>query len=530
MTLIPVIAATQEHGAVAGLVTVLIILLLVATGVALLSRRLRIPYVTGLVLAGLAIADFLPERIGLDSALILNLFLPILLFEAAINTDLSRLRSTIKPVALLAGPGVILCAGITAIALKFASGWDWIQALILGVILAITDTVSVIAVFKEVHVPSRLSTIVEGESLFNDGMALVLFGLILQAHATGSVTVTESVQRFVIVIVGGALLGLMLGYLSTELFTRSDDPLSGILLSVALALGAFQAAELVHISGVVTVVVAGLVVGNRGLTRGFSASSRVTLYSFWEYAGFGVNTFIFLLIGLEINLTTLWQTLPAVLVAIAAYQAGRLLSVYPLLAILQRFDRPIPLRWQHVLFLGNIKGSLSMALALSLPATLSGRGELIALVYGTVLLSLIGQGLSLPWLVKKLNITPVSAALQQIEELQAQLITAKAAQDRLDELLKNGILPKAVYEEMRSRYQVQVAKSEKLLREHYNLRPDPGAIEKSDRPKLDAIRRQLLLAEKGALNQALRRRVISETVGRSQLQKIDEQLLSLDDD
>ncbi|MBD2465157.1 sodium:proton antiporter [Oscillatoria sp. FACHB-1407] len=530
MTFIPVIAATQDHGAVAGLVTILIILLLVATGVALLSRRLRLPYVTGLVLAGLAIADLLPERIGLDSALILNLFLPILLFEAAINTDLSRLRSTVKPVSLLAGPGVILCAGITAIALKFTLGWNWIQVLILGVILAITDTVSVIAVFKEVNVPSRLSTIVEGESLFNDGMALVLFSLILQAHATGSITVADSIQQFLLVIAGGALLGLILGYLSAELFSRSDDPLSGILLTVALALGAFQAAESIHVSGVVTVVVAGLVVGNTGLTRRFSASSRITLYSFWEYAGFGVNTFIFLLIGLEINLTTLWQTLPAVLVAIAAYQVGRLLSVYPLLAILQRFDRPIPLRWQHVLFLGNIKGSLSMALALSLPATLSGRGDLIALVYGTVLLSLIGQGLSLPWLVKQLNISPVPASLQQVEELQAQLITAKAAQDTLDELLKNGILPKAVYEEMRSRYQVQVAKSEKLLREHYNLRSDPGAIEKSDRPKLDAIRRQLLLAEKGALNQALRRRVISDTVGRSQLQKIDEQLLSLEDD
>lgn len=525
------VAATPSEAApVAVLVTALIILLLVATAVALLSRQFRVPYVTGLVLAGLAIADLLPERIGLDSALILNLFLPILLFEAAINTDISRLRSTVKPVSLLAGPGVIICAGITAIALKFALGWGWIQALILGVILAITDTVSVIAVFKEVNVPSRLSTIVEGESLFNDGMALVLFSLILQAHSTGSVTPTDSIQRFLVVIVGGALLGLILGYLSTELFARSEDPLSGILLTVALALGTFQAAELIHISGVVAVVIAGLVIGNSGLTRSFSASSRVTLYSFWEYAGFGVNTFIFLLIGLEINLTTLWQTLPAVLVAIAAYQIGRLLSVYPLLAVLQWFDRPIPLRWQHVLFLGNIKGSLSMALALSLPATLANRGELIALVYGTVLLSLIGQGLSLPWLVKKLHIAPISASVQQIEELQAQLITAKAAQDTLDGLLKTGILPKAVYEEMRSRYQVQVAQSEKSLRDLYNLRADPRAIEKSDRPKFDAIRRQLLLAEKGALNEALRRRVISEAVGRSQLQKIDEQLLSLEDD
>lgn len=512
------------------LVRVLIILLLVATGVALLSRRLRIPYVTGLVLAGLATTELLPQRVGLESSLILNLFLPILLFEAAINTDISRLRSTIKPVSLLAGPGVLISTGITALALKWALNLDWIQALLVGVILAITDTVSVIAVFKEVAVPARLSTIVEGESLFNDGMALVLFGLILQAHLTGSVTLADGVQQLLVVIVGGALLGLVLGYLCNGWFSQSDDPLSGILLTVALSLGAYQVGESLHVSGVVAVVVAGLMVGNAGLSRQLSASSRVTLYSFWDYAGFGVNTFIFLLIGLEIDLVTLWRNLPAVLLAILSYQVGRLLAVYSLLALMRWFDRPIPLKWQHVLFLGNIKGSLSMALALSLPASLSGRADLIALVYGTVLLSLVGQGLSLPWLVKRLHIAPMSESYRQVEELQAQLIKAKAAQDELDSLLRTGILPKAVYEELRSLYQIQVAKSEKALRDRYNLRLDGPASDPRDRSKLDAIRRRLLMVEKGAINEALRKRVISEAIAREQVQKIDEQLLSLEDD
>jgi monovalent cation:H+ antiporter, CPA1 family len=529
-----ILAATDSaltgHGNVADLIRVSIVLLLVATGVALLSRRLRVPYVTGLVIAGLAIAELLPGQVGIESSLILNLFLPILLFEAAINTDLSRLRSTIKPVSLLAGPGVLLCAGITATVLKYALNLDWVQALILGVILSITDTVSVIAVFREVNVPSRLSTIVEGESLFNDGMALVLYGLILQAHATGSVTLVDGVQRFLIVIIGGAALGLILGYLSSGLFTRSDDPLSGILLTVALSLGAYQVAESVHVSGVIAVVVAGLLVGNVGLSRSVSASSRITLTSFWEYAGFGVNTAIFLLIGLEIDLSTLWNTLPAVLLAIAAYQLGRLVSVYPLLALLRWFDRPVPLNWQHVLFLGNIKGSLSMALALILPMSLAGRGDLIALVYGAVVLSLVVQGVSLPWMVKQLNLVPISASRYQIEDLQAQLITAKAAQDELDSFFKTGVLPKAIYEEMRSLYQVQIAKSEKSLRDIYNLRVDPSMVDKSNRHKLNVIRRQLLLAEKGALNEALRKRVISDLVGQQRLQKIDQQLLGIEDE
>lgn len=513
---------------VAQLVTILIILLIVATGVALVSRRLRVPYVTGLVLAGLAITELLPRRIGLDSSLILNLFMPVLLFEAAINTDISRLRSTIAPIALLAGPGVVVASCVTALLLKFGLGLEWIPALLVGVILAITDTVSVIAVFQEVPVPSRLSTIVEGESLFNDGVALVLFTLIVQVQATGSLSFLDGLQKLFVVILGGTLVGLALGYLTTALLRPSDDPLSGILLTVAVSLGAFQIGQFLQVSGVVAVVVAGMIVGNMGISGNLSASSRVTLLSFWEYAGFGVNTFIFLLIGLEIDLLTFWRTLPAVLLAILAYQVGRIISVYPIFALVRLFDRPVPLRWQHVLFLGNIKGSLSMALALSLPATLTGRGELIALVFGTVLLSLIGQGVSLPWLVKRLQISQFSEFRQQTEELQAQLIGAKAAQDELDSLLKAGVLPKSVYEEMRSSYQVRVARSEKALRDFYNRRPDEFL--KDDRGKFDAIRRRLLLAEKGALNEAMRKRILSQEIAGKHLQTINEQILGLEDD
>lgn len=515
---------------IAGFVPSGIILLLVATAVALLSRRFHIPYVTGLVLAGLAIAGFLPNRIGLNSSLILNLFLPILLFEAAINTDISRLRSTIKPISLLAGPGVVIAAGIAGVGLKFALGLDWIEALVLGVILAITDTVSVIAVFKEVAVPSRLTTIVEGESLLNDGVALVLLGLILKFHQTGSVSTTEVIQQLLVVIVGGSLVGLALGYLSAELFARSDDNLGGILLTVALALGAYQVGHWLGVSGVVAVVVAGLMVSNVALSRRVAASNRITLYSFWDYAGFGVNTFIFLLIGVEVSLPALWQTLPAVLLAILAYQVGRLLSVYPLLAILRGFDRPVPLRWQHVLFLGNIKGSLSMALALSLPASLVGRSYLIAIVFGSVLLSLVVQGLSLPWMVKKLKLSAPTAAQHQTDELRAQLISAKAAQDELDSMLKTGILPKAVYEEMRAAYQIQIAKAEKALRNLYDQWAADVAIGRGDPSRLDSILKQLLLAEKSALSNALRRRTLSERVVQTRLQQIDEKLMRLEDE
>ncbi|HEY9599165.1 MAG TPA: sodium:proton antiporter, partial [Cyanophyceae cyanobacterium] len=502
------------------------------------SRRLRVPYITGLVLAGLAITELLPNRFHLDSALIFNLFLPILLFEAAINTDISRLRTTIKPIALLAGPGVLICAGITSVLLRLELGLDWIPASLVGVILSITDTALVIAVFKEVSVPHRLVTLVEGESLLNDDVALVLFSLILTIYKTGSLSPLDAVQEFLLVIIGGAVVGAALGYLSIGLLTQADDPLGSILLTVAIALGAFQAGQFLHVSGVVAVVVAGLIVGNFEHSQVTSASTQVTLFSFWEYAGFGVNTFIFLLIGLEINLITLWQTLVGVLLALIAYQVGRALTVYPLLAIVRYFDRPIPMKWRHVLFVGNIKGSLSTALALSLPPDLPGREQLIAIILGIVLLSLVGQGLSLPWFVQRLKLTHRSESDQQIEELQAQLMTAKAAQDELDSLLKSGVLAKAVYEEMRATYQVRVANSERSLRDIYNQRParsllnvgNKALLPVADRTRFDAIRRQLLLAEKGALNEALRRRILSEEVVHERIKTINEQLLKLEDD
>ena len=523
-------ASTESQGDLAGLVTILIILLLVATGVALVTQWLRVPYVTGLVLAGLPITELLSRRIGLDPSLVLNLFLPILIFEAAINTDVSRLRSTFKPIVLLAGPGAVLSGAIIAVVLKLGLGLDWIPALLVGVILANTDTVSMIAVFKEIPVPSRLSTIVEGETLFNDAAALVSFNLILTVYSTGSLTVLEGIQQLLFVALGGSVVGLILGYLSIPIFVRLNDPLSSLLLTVAVALGTFQVGQFLGVSGAVAVVMAGLIFGNLGLSRSTSASDRITLLSFWEYASFGVNTFIFLLIGIEINPVMLLKILPAVLLAVLAYQIGRVITVYPLLAGLRWIDRPIPLRWQHVLFLGNIKGSLSMALALSIPLTLPGREELIAIVFGAVLISLVGQGLSLPWLVKRLQLSSVSETRQKIEELQLYLIASKAAQEELDSLLKSGVLPKAVYEELRASYQARVATSERVLREFYNRRVQDSSKESSNLAQLDAIRRRLLLAEKGAVNDALRKRILSEDLVQAYIKNLNEQLLGLEDE
>jgi len=520
----------EPTGEFTGLVSTLIVLLLVATAVALITRRLQIPYVVGLVLAGLAVTQqALPESIGLNPDVILNLFLPILIFEAAINTDISRLRSTIRPIALLAGPGVLLSAAITAVLLQVWLDLAWITAAAVGVILTITDTVSVIVAFRSVPVPSRLTTIVEGESLFNDGIALVLLSLITTIHLQGSFSLSEGLQQMVIAFVGGGALGVGLGYLCVGLFRQLDDALSNILLTVAVSLGTFQIGQALGVSSAIAVVIAGLVIGNLGFRR-TSASTRVTLLNFWEYAGFGVNTFIFLLVGIAVEPGILLQTVPAALLAVLAYQIGRILSIYPLLFLLRFFDRPLPLRWQHVLIAGNVKGSLSMALAISLPFTLPDRAEVITLVFSTVLVSLVGQGLSLPWLVKRLRLYNPSAIRQRMEHLQLQMITAKAAQEELRHLLQFGSLSKSLYEELFANYQARIATSERELRDLYNQRMADGISTLEEQGYLDSTLRRLYLAEKGAINDALRQGLLSEEVTQEYVQALDEKLLSLKDD
>lgn len=530
LQLSPAPTLVPASGAFAGLVSTLIVLLLVATITTLVTRWLRIPYVIGLVLAGLAIPkELLSPAVGLNPDVILNLFLPILIFEAAINTDISRLRSTIKPILLLAGPGVILSAAITTVLLRGGLGFVWITASAAAVILTITDTVSVIAAFRTVPVPRRLATIVEGESLFNDGVALVLLGIITTIHTQGSLTASQGIQQFFIAFVGGGLLGLGLGYLCVGLFRQLDDALSNTLLTMAVSLGTFQIGQILGVSSAVAVVIAGLVIGNLAF-RNTSGTIKVTLLNFWEYAGFGVNTFIFLLVGIEVDPRVLIATIPAALFAIVAYQMGRIFSIYPLLWLLRFVDRPLPLRWQHVLIVGNVKGSLSMAMALSLPLTLPDRNPVITLVFSTVLVSLIGQGLALPWLVKQLKLSQISPLRQRVEALQLNLITAKAAQAELRDLVQVGSLPKFLYEELYAAYQARIAASETDLRNLYNQRMAQKSAQPTDPAYLDGIYRRLFLAEKGALNDAILKGLLPDDVAKPYLAELDEKLIALKDD
>jgi CPA1 family monovalent cation:H+ antiporter len=365
----------------------------------------------------------------------------------------------------------------------------------------------------------------EGESLFNDGTALVLFKVILGVVLTGVLHPAETVFQLVVVSLGGLVLGALLGLLISWALSQTQDHLTEILLSSLLALGAFYVAEQIHVSGVIAVVMAGLVVGNYGWKRALPPSSQIALVSFWEYAAFGVNSAVFLLVGLSIDLANLAGYIPAIAWGFLAFQVGRLVLIYGGFRVMRRSNiNPVPMAWQHVMFWGNIKGSLTMVLALSLPASVPFRDDIMTITFGVVLLSLVLQGLSLGPLVRLLRITGVSNLQRDFEKEQVKLIRARAAQSEVQQLLDAGLLSKSAYERMRSRYQVSIAQAERELRKLGS--DNQGYWDEA----FDQIHRRLLLTEKAAVARAMREKLISDEIGGESISEIDAHLVNTDAD
>jgi CPA1 family monovalent cation:H+ antiporter len=493
-------------------------LLFAVTLVAVVARRFHFPYATALVVAGLVLSTLhVVGEVELPPEFILGVFLPVLLFEAAINTEAIHLRNDVPIIATLSTVGFALMALVTGAIIHLVLGYGWPLALLAGTMFSITDTVAVLAVFKSLKVPVRLSTIVEGESLFNDGTALVLFKVLLGVVLTGTFHPGATLFEIVVASVGGFLVGGLLGLAVSWLVARTEDHLTEILLCSLLALGAYHVGERLHVSGVIAVVMAGLVVGNVGLKQGMQATSQIALLSFWEYAAFGVNSIVFLMVGLGIDLNHLAAYLPAILWSFLAFQLGRLVLIYGGL----RLGRAeLPGRWQHVMVWGNLKGSLTMVLALSLPATVAHREEILTIAFGVVLLSLVFQGLTLGPLVRWLDITGISAFQRAFEHEQVKLIRARAAQEEVGRLLDAGAISRSMFERMKARYQVSVAQAERALR---RLGTDNQAHWDD---AFAEMQQRLLVVEKAAITRAVRGGLISDEVGAESLAEIDTKLVA----
>lgn len=392
-------------------ITIFITLLLIASGVAMLSKWVRVPYTLALVIVGLAISpmNFLPP-VHISPDLILLIFLPALLFEAAWNLKLNQLRANLVPILTLATVGVGLSVGLIGSIIHYGVNLPWTSALLFGAIISATDPVSVLALFKKLGAPERLSVIIEGESLLNDGTAVVVFriilGIVLGTTATASTggLVLSSLGKFASVVLGGLFVGGVIGYITSKVTSYFDDHLLEITLTTIAAYGSFLLAEALHVSPVIAVLAAGVIIGNYGWHVGMSPNTQVAVDSFWEYAAFVVNSLVFLLIGLEIPFSLLGQNLIHIAWAVLAMLAARGLVIYSLMALSNHYTAPIPIRWQHVLFWGGLRGSLSIALVLSLPLLLPDRTELVAMTFGTVIFSLLAQGLTISPLLSWLKI------------------------------------------------------------------------------------------------------------------------------
>jgi Na+:H+ antiporter len=372
-----------------------VVLLMAATGVAVLVRRLPIPYVTALALVGLVGGVVFRSRgLQLTPSLILFILIPGLLFEAAYNLDWKRLRDNLLAVGALATLGVLLTTAVAAALGHFALGLPLAFAVLFGAMIAPTDPVAVIAVFRRLGVPSRLANLVEAESLLNDGTGVVVFTIALAAITT-TVSFGDAALQFVLLTGGGLALGLAIGFILSRLTARIDDPQVEITFTAIAAYGGYLLGEYLHVSGLLTVVGAGLVLGNYGRPRGMSENTQKAVTLFWDYVAFVLNSVVFLLIGISVPMNALLDKVWVVVGAVFVVLLARAVTVYGLLNLLRPLGRPINLRWQHLIVWSGLRGAIAVALLLSLTQVGPEYDSVRALVYGVVLISIVFQGVTI---------------------------------------------------------------------------------------------------------------------------------------
>lgn len=477
------------------------------------------PYTVALVLGGLLIDAFhlpIAESFTLTPEIVLILFLPALLFEAGLNINIKYLKENIKPVILLAIVGVLLATFLTGYALHWLLGLPLFVALLFGSLISATDPISVIAILKELGVSKRLAVILEGESLLNDGTAIVLFKILLLAVTSGTISVVDGIRDFFVVSLGGGALGLLFGYGMSKITARIDDPRIEITLTTILAYGSYLIAEHLHVSGVIATVVAGLMMGNYGAETGMSARTRVSLWAFWEYLVFVINSLVFLLIGIEVHIVDLIGAWQSIAIVIAMVVLSRAVAVYLLVPLANRVSKPIPWAWRHVLVWGGLHGTVSLALALTLDKDVPYRSEILTLTFGVVTFSLLVQGMTTEPLLKWLKVT--GAKENDYDTIKVRQMASTAAERELGALLENHVISQPVYEQLQREVRVQVQKTQEELQQLYQSNTDIASEE------LQLAKLRLLAAEKSTIQRAVIDGIISLHTGEELLANVDDRL------
>jgi monovalent cation:H+ antiporter, CPA1 family len=510
----------------------IIALLLIISAVGVATRSSRIPYPIALVITGMLfgilIHNPLPflrglplDAIQLTPHLILVLSLPALLFEAALHIEATTLRKTLLPIGLLSIPGVLLTCAIVGALVRWGVGLEWPTALLFGAVVAATDPIAVLAIFKRIGTPHQLEVLVEGESLFNDGTAVVLSRIILGVILAGTFDPIGSLLDFVVVVGGGLLVGAFAGALVSRLVAGIDDHLIEITLTTIMAYGTFITAEALHVSGVIAVVTAGLVLGNVGARRGMSPTTRLALLNFWEYIAFVLNSLIFLLIGLQVDLGSLAANALPIGVAIGAVLLARMVVVYGIGLLVLPLPPSLPLRWLHALFWAGLRGAVSLAVVLSLPLELPARPLLLDMTFGVVLWTLLVQAPTMEPLLRRLGMVGLDRRRQEYQARRAQLIILRTARRELRRLEADAVLSPRVFAQLDAAYR---ATGQELATELEGLYQDHAALEAEE---LRSTHEHLLEVERAALQTLRQRGLVDSDTARKLAEGIDAQLLAL---
>jgi Na+/H+ antiporter len=381
-----------------------------------IARRVGVPYPSLFVLGGLGLA-FVPglPRIALDPDLVLLVFLPPLLFAAATDTPIRELRANVAPIARLAFGLVIFTMVVVAVvAQQLLPELGWAAALTLGAIVAPTDALAATSVFRRLGTPRIVVTLIEGEALFNDATALVAYRAGVVAVASGTFVLASAVAGFAIAAAGGIAIGIVAGWLGAELLRRLDDPPVEVVLGLVIPFAAYLPADALDLSGVLAAVAAGLVIGSR-LGKILTPQSRVLWLSSWKMVGFVLNGFVFLLIGLELPtvLEGLGEREPVDIVVFvglvcALVVATRFVWIFAASHIpgsprqVVARTNPRLARWlTFVVSWAGLRGAVSLAAALALPAGFPERNLILLVTFAVILVTLVGQGLTLPFIVRR---------------------------------------------------------------------------------------------------------------------------------
>jgi CPA1 family monovalent cation:H+ antiporter len=501
-------------------------MLAVAVLVAYVADRFRVPYTVAMVLTGLGVS-VLGLGVGpvqvfeLEPELILMTFLPGLLFEAGYHINLSELRDNLKTILIMAIPGLVISAAISGGLISLGLGLPIATALLFGVLISATDPIAVTALFKDLGVDKRLGVIVEGESLFNDGVSIVLYSILIGvAMGQTDLSLIDGIADLLVTMAGGAALGAAVGFLTAELMRHTEKPLIDLALTSILAYGLYLfAEEALHgrVSPVIAVVVAAIVVGSYGLRGRHSATSTTTIITFWEFVVFLINSAIFLLIGLEISISNLIDNAVPLAITIGAVLLARAVVVYVLGFVVNKLKPGFVLKWAHVMFWGGLRGAVSIALVLSLPTALESRQLLITMAFGYVLFSLIGQGLTIGPLLKLLGLTRRSERAREFEELLAQSAAAQASITALKHMEDEHLISSMLVDQLESRYTPRIQNIHIRLREM--VAEEPSLVDTNVR----LIKREITNSQKRAIRSLLNRGTISEEIYKECIGKIDNQ-------